>query len=331
MSAPRSPLRWRRLRLGPDGRATTNPITPPPLRFRSTTSPWRSGHLGGRTRSPAARRWPIKRRRQRFRAARPRVPLIARDGGVTAALRPYEAVGRSLQVERPAAGRGDQRIDERRWYCDEGEHGPRFAAPTGQARHHRDMIAYRQAREKLIERSRPSPQKARSGAGRAMPNRSPFDSIATSRSSITASATARTCSPGSTSQHRQGHYRAEAHAGRAEHFKKAGSGVLVYLRGGAGGGGVPVAPLPEENSAEADRNKHGASRCRGADPARFLCHLDPSPDVISARHKGLSGFRHRDRLQWKTCKARRYSFRDDSKSQALDCAIAHREFRYYVS
>ena len=38
-----------------------------------------------------------------------------------------------------------------------------------------------------------------------------------------------------------------------EFFKKNGSGVLVYLRDGAAG--VSVAPLPEEKTAEADRDE----------------------------------------------------------------------------
>jgi 3,4-dihydroxy 2-butanone 4-phosphate synthase / GTP cyclohydrolase II len=37
-----------------------------------------------------------------------------------------------------------------------------------------------------------------------------------------------------------------------EHFKRAGGGVLVYLRDGATG--VPVAPLDEVKSAEADNS-----------------------------------------------------------------------------
>jgi len=38
-----------------------------------------------------------------------------------------------------------------------------------------------------------------------------------------------------------------------QHFHKAGRGVLVYLRDGAAG--VPVQPLGEPKTAEADRNR----------------------------------------------------------------------------
>src|SRR5258708_20331607 len=53
-----------------------------------------------------------------------------------------------------------------------------------------------------------------------------------------------------------------------EHFKKAGSGVLVYLRDGAAG--VPLAPFPEENSAEADRTKQWREGGVGAHILRDL-------------------------------------------------------------
>src|SRR5258708_35045243 len=75
-----------------------------------------------------------------------------------------------------------------------------------------------------------------------------------------------------------------------DHFKKAGRGVLVYLRDRAAG--VPVTPLPEEKTAEADCNRQWREVAVGAQILRDLC-------VTSIRHltssvhdyKALSGFR----------------------------------------
>ena len=65
-------------------------------------------------------------------------PLIARDGGVLAALGPYRSGGRSLQALRPAAGRRHQRVDERRRHRDEGRAGREIRRrPQAQARHDR--------------------------------------------------------------------------------------------------------------------------------------------------------------------------------------------------
>src|SRR6202040_3509283 len=74
-----------------------------------------------------------------------------------------------------------------------------------------------------------------------------------------------------------------------EHFKKAGSGVLVYFRDGAAG--VPVAPLPEERPAEADRNRQWREVGVGAQILRDL-GVTSIVNLTSSVHdyKGLSGF-----------------------------------------
>jgi 3,4-dihydroxy 2-butanone 4-phosphate synthase/GTP cyclohydrolase II len=154
-----------------------------------------------------------------------------------------------------------------------------------------DMIAYRQAREKLIERVSTFTTDSPIGPLQGYAYRSPFDSIAhvafvyngigDGKNVLT-----RFHKPNIVRDIFTGHKRMQA---VLEHFKKAGSGVLVYLRDGAAG--VPVAPLPEETSAEADRNKQWREVGVGAQILRDL-------GVTSIRHltssthdyKGLSGF-----------------------------------------
>ena len=74
-----------------------------------------------------------------------------------------------------------------------------------------------------------------------------------------------------------------------EHFKKRGSGVLVYLRDGAAG--VPVAPLDTPKSAEADRNRQWREVGVGAQILRDL-GVTSIRNLTSSSHdyKGLSGF-----------------------------------------
>jgi 3,4-dihydroxy 2-butanone 4-phosphate synthase/GTP cyclohydrolase II len=73
-----------------------------------------------------------------------------------------------------------------------------------------------------------------------------------------------------------------------EMFKKNGSGVLVYLRDGAAG--VPVAPIAEDHSAEADRHRQWREVGVGAQirdlGVTSIRHLTSS----AHDYKGLSGF-----------------------------------------
>jgi 3,4-dihydroxy 2-butanone 4-phosphate synthase/GTP cyclohydrolase II len=73
-----------------------------------------------------------------------------------------------------------------------------------------------------------------------------------------------------------------------QHFKKAGRGVLVYLRDGAAG--VPVEPVGPQ-TAEADRNRQWREVGVGAQILRDL-GVSSIINLTSSVHdyKGLSGF-----------------------------------------
>jgi 3,4-dihydroxy 2-butanone 4-phosphate synthase/GTP cyclohydrolase II len=154
-----------------------------------------------------------------------------------------------------------------------------------------DMIAWRQAREKLIERVSTFTVDSPIGRLDGYAYRSPFDPI------YHAAFVYNGVGDGQdvlTRFHKPNILR-DMFAGSSsvvralEHFKKRGHGVLVYLRDGAAG--VPVEPLDAAASAEADRNKQWREVGVGAQILRDL-------GVTSIRHltssshdyKGLSGF-----------------------------------------
>ncbi|WP_445490110.1 3,4-dihydroxy-2-butanone-4-phosphate synthase [Rhodopseudomonas sp. RCAM05734] len=219
-------------------------------------------------------------------------PLIAREGGVLMRSGHTEAaVDLCKLANLPPVGVISELMNDDGTVM-KGEQVAAFAAKHN-LKHVTiaDMISYRQAREKLIERVSTFTTESPIGRLQGYAYRSPFDSIAHAAFVYNGIGDGRNVL---TRFHKPNIVK-DIFAGPArmqavlERFKQAGSGVLVYLRDGAAG--VPVEPLDAPKSAEADRNRQWREIGVGAQILRDL-------GVTSIRHltssahdyKGLSGF-----------------------------------------
>ncbi len=153
-----------------------------------------------------------------------------------------------------------------------------------------DMIAYRQAREKLIERVATFTTESPIGTLQGYAYRSPFDSIAHAAFVYNGigdgkKVLTRLHKPNIVKDLFTGPERMQT---VLQHFKKAGRGVLVYLRDGAAG--VPVEPVGPQ-TAESDRNRQWREVGVGAQILRDL-GVTSIVNLTSSVHdyKGLSGF-----------------------------------------
>jgi 3,4-dihydroxy 2-butanone 4-phosphate synthase/GTP cyclohydrolase II len=154
-----------------------------------------------------------------------------------------------------------------------------------------NMIAYRQAREKLIERVSSFTIESPIGTLQAHAYRSPFDSIyhlalvygnvGDGKNVLT-----RFHKPNIVKDLFTGPQKVLK---ALDHFKTRKSGVLVYLRDGAAG--VPAEPLADQTSADADRNRQWREVGVGAQILRDL-GVSSIRNLSSSIHeyKGLSGF-----------------------------------------
>jgi 3,4-dihydroxy 2-butanone 4-phosphate synthase/GTP cyclohydrolase II len=218
-------------------------------------------------------------------------PLIARDGGVLLRSGHTEAAVDLCRLSGlPPVGVISELMNDDGSVM-KGEHVARFAA-THKLKHVTiaDMIAYRQAREKLIERVTTFTTDSPIGMLQGYAYRSPFDSIAHAAFVYNGigdgkRVLTRLHKPNIVKDLFAGPQRMQS---VLQHFKMAGRGVLVYLRDGAAG--VPVEPVGPQ-TAEADRNRQWREVGVGAQILRDL-GVTSIINLTSSVHdyKGLSGF-----------------------------------------
>src|ERR1700760_221588 len=219
-------------------------------------------------------------------------PLIARDGGVLLRSGHTEAAVDLCKLSGlPPVGVISELMNDDGTVM-KGEQVARFAVANS-LKHVTiaDLIAYRQAREKLIERISTFTTESPIGTLQGYAYRSPFDEIAHAafvyngigdgRKVLT-----RLHKPNIVKDILSGPQRVQE---VLQLFKKSGRGVLVYLRDGAAG--VPVEPVGEPRTAEADRHRQWREVGVGAQILRDL-GITSIVNLTSSVHdyKGLSGF-----------------------------------------
>ena len=226
-------------------------------------------------------------------------PLIARDGGVLLRSGHTEAaVDLCKLAGLPPVGVISELMNDDGTVM-KGEQVARFAA-AHKLKHVTiaDMIAYRQAREKLIERVATFTTESPIGPLQGYAYRSPFDEIAHAAFVYNGigdgkNVLTRLHKPNIVKDLFTG---PGADAGRAEAFqerrpRRAGLPARRRRRRSRRAG------RRAEIRGSRSQPAVARGRRRRADPARSRRHLDPQPDLVGARLQGTVRFRHRDRLQ----------------------------------